>query len=69
MYGPRYVWILHYGNDPLWMDKPTQDGVCSDHVIKMAANGHFITSDVTLREDDITPMAGIVRAFYCLVVF
>ena len=60
MYGPQYVWILHYGNDPLWMDKPTADGTCSSDVIKMVANGHFITSDVTLREDDIIPFAGMV---------
>ena len=60
MYGKRYVYILHYGNDPYWMHRPTEDGGCSAEQVTMAADGHFITSDVTLREDDTLPIAGMV---------
>ncbi len=52
--------FLHYGNDPYWMTKPTLDGSCTAEEIGAAAQGHFVTSDVTLREDNRIPLAGIV---------
>ena len=54
------MWILHYGNDPYWMRQSTADRACSDEIIKMAANQHFVTADVTLREDNVTTLAGMV---------
>lgn len=56
----RYVWIMHYGNNPRWMDKGTDDGLCSAEVIKGAAEGHLVIRDLTLREDHVTPLAGYV---------
>ena len=60
MVGERYVWIMHYGNDPMWMMKPTDDGLCSAETITNAANNHFVTKDITLREDDVVTMSGLV---------
>lgn len=62
MVGHKYVYILHYGNDPYWMTKPTQDGSCTAEEIGAAAQGHFVTSDVTLREDNKIPLAGMVSS-------
>ena len=63
MYGKRYVWIMHYGNDPYWMTKPTADGACSAEQISTAAASHFVTRDITLREDDTVPLANMVRKY------
>ncbi|ELU09867.1 hypothetical protein CAPTEDRAFT_178683 [Capitella teleta] len=58
--GSRYVWIMHYGNNPRWMDKGTDDALCSAEDIKEAADGHLVIRDVTLREDDVIPLCGLV---------
>ncbi len=68
MVGDRYVWILHYGNDPYWMKKATADGACAAELITSVANRHFVTKDVTLREDDLVTVAGMVSVPMFLVV-
>ncbi|ELU10782.1 hypothetical protein CAPTEDRAFT_200216 [Capitella teleta] len=55
----RHVWIMHYGNNPRWMDKGTDDGLCSVEDIRRAADGHLVIRDVTLREDDVIPLCGL----------
>jgi gamma-aminobutyric acid type B receptor len=58
--GPKYVWIMHYGNNPRWMDQGTDDGLCTADDIKEAADDHLVICDVTLREDDVIPLSGLV---------
>ena len=65
MYGEAYVWLLHYGNDPMWMTRNMTDtdadyDSCTSEEISKAAEGHFVTRDITLREDGVMPLAGQV---------
>ena len=68
MYGQAYVWILHYGNDPQWMAKPNEDGACTAEQISIAAEGHFVTRDVTLRTDGVMPLANLVRSVLAILL-
>ena len=43
------------------MKKGTADGACTAAEIDETAEGHFIISDVTLREDGVLPISGRVR--------
>ena len=69
MVGDRFVWIMHYGNDPMWMIKPTGDGSCSADLISRLANNHFVTKDVTFREDNAMTMSGLVSISWSMFFY